>query len=64
MMLLSCVSAPVGLWHGELDEITPLAMGGWLGAMLPHVMVHIGPDDGHLGTIFGRRDTALDWLLD
>jgi pimeloyl-ACP methyl ester carboxylesterase len=54
---------PVHLWHGEEDEATPLAMGGWLAAMIPGVEAHLLPGEGHASTIIRYAGEALDALL-
>jgi pimeloyl-ACP methyl ester carboxylesterase len=57
------ISVPVHLWHGEQDVATPLAMGGWLAAMIPGVEAHILAGEGHTSTILRYVDEALDVLL-
>jgi pimeloyl-ACP methyl ester carboxylesterase len=57
------IEVPVHLWHGRDDEATPLAMGGWLAAMIPGVDARLLDDEGHISTILRYRDEALDVLL-
>ncbi|MGB5882078.1 MAG: hypothetical protein WBH85_18780, partial [Thermoanaerobaculia bacterium] len=57
------VRVPVQLWHGEDDHSTPLAMGGWLAAMLPDCTPRFLKGEGHFSTILHHSHEALDWLL-
>jgi pimeloyl-ACP methyl ester carboxylesterase len=57
------IHVPVHLWHGEEDTATPMAMGGWLAAMLSGVEAHILPGEGHASTILHYGDAALDAVL-
>ena len=57
------VHVPVRLWHGHQDRAMPLAMGGWLAAMLPDCTANFMPDEGHISTILKYTPEALDWLL-
>jgi pimeloyl-ACP methyl ester carboxylesterase len=57
------IGVPVHLWHGEEDDATPLAMGGWLAAMIPGAEAHFLPGEGHLSTIVRYAGEALDALL-
>jgi pimeloyl-ACP methyl ester carboxylesterase len=44
---LGAVACPVRLVHGELDEVSPPAVGHWLAARLPDATVEIVPDAAH-----------------
>jgi pimeloyl-ACP methyl ester carboxylesterase len=44
----SAVAAPVELWYGTDDTLTPPHMGTWLAERLPAVRLHVVPDQGHL----------------
>jgi pimeloyl-ACP methyl ester carboxylesterase len=57
------IRVPVHLWHGEEDTVIPVAMGGWLAAMIPDVEAHILPGEGHASTILHYGNAALDAVL-
>jgi len=57
------IRVPVHLWHGSADNATPVAMGGWLAAMIPDVDAHILEGEGHTSTILRYADEALEVLL-
>lgn len=45
------VRRPVQLWHGEADHTVPATMGRRHEAMLPDVVAHYFPDEGHFSLI-------------
>jgi pimeloyl-ACP methyl ester carboxylesterase len=57
------IRVPVHLWHGTADNATPVAMGGWLAAMIPGVDAHILEGEGHVSTVLRYAEDALDVLL-
>jgi len=61
------IQMPVHLWHGEEDTAMPMAMpmamAGWLAAMIPDVDAHILPGEGHASTILRYGEAALDAVL-
>ena len=42
------ISVPVHLWHGDLDNSTPLTMAKGMAARLPTAMLTILPGQGHM----------------
>jgi pimeloyl-ACP methyl ester carboxylesterase len=45
---LADVTAPVTVWHGELDDLVRPAHARYLAAVLPHARLVLFPQDGHL----------------
>lgn len=45
---LEAIAVPTHLWHGEADNITPVAMGKALAASIPNCQAHFLPHGGHL----------------
>jgi len=52
----------VFLWHGELDESAPLAMGQAIAARIPNCKATFYPDDGHLSPGINHIDEILQAL--
>lgn len=48
------IRARVLLWHGELDEIVPVAMGRRISAALPDCEAAFYPEEGHFSLAAGR----------
>lgn len=60
----SDVDVPVWWWHGDADNIVPLAHAEWLAGHLRHATLRVRHGESHLGGmgIAGEViDTVLDW---
>jgi len=44
---LSDISLPVDIWHGDQDQVVPVAMAHHLAENIPHSKLHILPGEGH-----------------
>jgi pimeloyl-ACP methyl ester carboxylesterase len=60
---LSEVRQPVQLWHGEADRTVPVAMGRRHAALLPNVVAHFLPDEGHFSLIVRHMPRILAALI-
>jgi pimeloyl-ACP methyl ester carboxylesterase len=59
---LGDVRTPVHLWYGSADNIVPLHHGEHLAERLPHAVLRIREDEGHLGGLGASRE-IFDTLL-
>ena len=41
------ISLPVHIWHGEQDEVVPVAMARHMASILPSCRATFYPDEGH-----------------
>jgi pimeloyl-ACP methyl ester carboxylesterase len=57
------VRQPVSLWHGEADRTVPVAMGRRHAAMLPQVVAHYLPGEGHFSLIVRHMRVMLEDLI-
>lgn len=57
----SSIRTPVRLVHGGLDRVVPAAHSEQLARSIPHAVVDLTPDDGHI-SILRRAAAALDWI--
>jgi pimeloyl-ACP methyl ester carboxylesterase len=57
------VRVPIRLWHGDADNIVPLAHGEHLAARLPDSELRIRPGESHLGGLDAAEE-VLGTLLD
>ncbi|NUR50609.1 MAG: alpha/beta hydrolase [Hamadaea sp.] len=55
------VRVPTLLWHGELDELVPVAHSRWLADRIPDATLVTHPDSSHAGHFDATRET-LTWL--
>jgi len=53
---------PVRLWHGEKDNVVPVAMGRYLAQSIPGCRSTFSPEDGHFSVPYGRVNEILDGL--
>ena len=60
--LVSEVTVPIRLWHGDADNIVPLAHAEHLASLLPHVELRIRPGESHLAGM-AAADEIFDALL-
>jgi pimeloyl-ACP methyl ester carboxylesterase len=60
---LQDISTQVHLWHGELDDTVPLAMGRYQAAAIPNCEAHFYPGDGHFSLPVNRMEEILGTLL-
>ena len=56
------VQVPVRWWHGDSDNIVPLAHGEHLVPLIPDAELYIRPGESHLGGL-GAAEEVLDTLL-
>jgi pimeloyl-ACP methyl ester carboxylesterase len=57
------IGVPVQLWHGELDNIVPVAMGRRHAALLPNCRARFLPGEGHFSLLVRHMDAILGQLL-
>ena len=55
------ISAPVHLWHGELDDTVPVSMAHFMAKEIPQCDARIYPDEGH-HILFSRWAEILTTL--
>jgi pimeloyl-ACP methyl ester carboxylesterase len=60
---LADIKAPVAIWQGAQDRMTPPAHGEWLASHIPAVQPHLLPDHGHLSLGLDSFGAILDDLL-
>ncbi len=53
----------VYLWHGEVDEVVPVAMGRGVCKAIPNCEGKFYPNDGHYSTIFKYFDEIVNTLI-
>lgn len=56
------ITAPVFVRQGEQDLMVPPAHGEWLARNIPHAVLHLEPDQGHLSFI-ARPDAMIEELV-
>lgn len=59
---LKSIRIPVRLWHGEKDNVIPIAMGRYLAATIPGCQSKFYPEDGHFSLPYGRCEEILGFL--
>ena len=57
----SSIRSPVRLVHGILDRVVPAAHSEQLAQRIPHAVMDLTPDDGHV-SILRRAAAALEWI--
>ncbi|KRF33205.1 alpha/beta fold hydrolase [Yonghaparkia sp. Soil809] len=57
----SSIRSPVRLVHGGLDRMVPAAHSAQLARSIPHAVIDLTPDDGHI-SILRRAAAALEWI--
>jgi pimeloyl-ACP methyl ester carboxylesterase len=57
------VAQPVQLWHGEADRTVPVAMGRRHTALLPNVVAHFIPEEGHFSLVVRYMHEILGALV-
>jgi pimeloyl-ACP methyl ester carboxylesterase len=60
---LADVNAPVAIWQGSQDRMTPPAHGAWLASHIPGANPRLLADHGHLSLGVGSFGRILDDLL-
>ncbi len=56
---LESVRAPVTMWHGECDSVSPLPVAHMLASKLPHSDLRTLPNEGHLSVWLNRSPDIL-----
>jgi pimeloyl-ACP methyl ester carboxylesterase len=56
------VRVPVRFWHGDADNIVPLAHGEHMAARVPDAELRVRPEEGHLGSLAVALE-VLDAIL-
>ena len=56
------ISVPVRWWHGDADNIVPLAHGEHMVSLIPDAELYVRPKESHLGG-FGAAEEVLVRLL-
>ena len=57
------VNVPIHFWHGDSDNIVPLAHGEHMAALVPGATVTVRPGESHLGG-FGAAEEVLEVLFE
>lgn len=57
------ITAPIVIWHGEVDATVPLSHSLALVGMLPNAHLHTLPDEGHFSLPIGQTDRILADLM-
>lgn len=60
---LQDISTEVHLWHGEMDDTVPAAMGRYQAAAIPRCQARFYPRDGHFSLPVNRMEEILGTLL-
>jgi pimeloyl-ACP methyl ester carboxylesterase len=60
---LGDIEVPVFWWHGDADNIVPLAHAGHVSALLPTCELSIRPEQSHMGG-FAVADVVLETIID
>jgi len=56
------IRIPVHMWYGDADVIVPMLHGEHMAARIPHAVLRIRPEEGHLGGL-GASDEIFDAIL-
>jgi pimeloyl-ACP methyl ester carboxylesterase len=54
---------PIHFWHGDADNIVPLAHGEHMASLVPGATITVRPDESHLGGL-GAAEEVLDVLFE
>jgi pimeloyl-ACP methyl ester carboxylesterase len=57
------IQVPVRLWHGEADDVVPVAMGRHLAQAIPGCRAEFVPGGGHY-LVFERLGAVLDAMIE
>jgi pimeloyl-ACP methyl ester carboxylesterase len=60
---LEDIRIPINLWHGEDDNILPVAMGKYLANIIPHCHAQFLPHEGHYSLIPNHATEILNTLI-
>jgi pimeloyl-ACP methyl ester carboxylesterase len=61
---LAEVAAPVTIWQGGRDNLTPVAHGEWLAAHVPGARLRLLPEEGHVSLLNRNFGAMLDELIE
>jgi pimeloyl-ACP methyl ester carboxylesterase len=57
------IRVPIRFWHGDADEIVPLAHGEHQSALVPDSELNVRPGEGHMGSLDAAEE-IIDKILD
>jgi pimeloyl-ACP methyl ester carboxylesterase len=57
------IKVPVRWWHGDADNLVPLAHGQHMVSLIPDAELYVRPGESHLGGL-GAAEEVLDTLLE
>jgi pimeloyl-ACP methyl ester carboxylesterase len=56
------IRVPIRFWHGDADNIVPLAHAEHMAALVPDAALRVRPGEGHIGNL-GAAEEILDVIL-
>lgn len=56
------ITAPTLIVHGQHDLMVPISHARWMARQIPHAVVWISPDDGHISPL-PKISRVHEWLL-
>jgi pimeloyl-ACP methyl ester carboxylesterase len=60
---LGTIEVPVTIWHGDDDQMVPLAHGEWLAEHVSGAKLRLLSGDGHLSLLVGAYGEVLDQMV-
>lgn len=61
---LEDIRVPVHVWHGEADNLAPVASGRYLAARIPNCQARFYPGEGHTGPLLNHGGEIMRALVD
>jgi pimeloyl-ACP methyl ester carboxylesterase len=59
---LAAITVPIHFWHGDADNIVPLAHGEHMASLVPGAELRVRPRESHLGGL-AISEEVLDVVL-
>jgi pimeloyl-ACP methyl ester carboxylesterase len=59
---LGDIRVPVHMWYGDADVIVPISHGEHMAERIPHAVLRVRPEEGHLGGL-GASDEIFEVLI-